>query len=68
MLGGDGGKWRLFAGLGVVDERHAAPGEDIEADVAASRSTRRVVGEDGADEPDQGLAVGEDADDPVTPP
>ena len=42
----------------------AGSGEDVEAEVAASFGPFVVLfGEDGADESDQGVAVGEDADD-----
>jgi hypothetical protein len=48
----------------VVDVGEAAPEEDLEAEVAASFGPFVVLlGEDGADQPDRGEAVGEDADD-----
>ena len=52
------------AGSVVVVEASPAVGEDFQADVAALFGPFVVLpGEHGADEPDQGVAVGEDADD-----
>lgn len=49
----------LFGGVGEA----AGAGEDVEAEVAASFDPFVVLlGEHGADEADDGLAVGEDAD------
>ncbi len=49
---------------GVGDEDDAGAGQDVHAEVAAAFGPFVVLlGQDGADEPDQGVAVGEDADD-----
>ncbi len=48
---------------GSGDEVQAAFGEDVEAEVAAAFGPFVVLlGQDGADEADQGVSVGEDAD------
>jgi hypothetical protein len=60
------GFWHARGRVGVVagDEGDAGPGEDVEAEVAAALGPFVVLfGEDGADAPDQGGAVREDADD-----
>ena len=56
LQGGQGGGGGCRRGAGF--------GEDVEAEVAAAFGPFVVLfGQDGADEADQGLAVGEDADD-----
>ena len=56
------GLWRLLCGFGVADA--AGFGEGIEAEVAALLCPFVVLlGEDGADEADDALAVREDTDD-----
>jgi hypothetical protein len=59
----------LLAGLGGVgDGPEAAAGQDVEAEVAAAFGPFVVLfGEDGADQSDEGVAVGEDADDVGAP-
>src|SRR5918994_7456920 len=62
-LCGDGGQGYLLGVCGLGGGG-AALGEDVEADVAAGLGPFVVLlGEDRADEADQGVAVGEDADD-----
>jgi hypothetical protein len=47
-----------------VDQGDAGSGQDVEAEVAAALGPVVVLlGEDGADEADDRIAVGEDADD-----
>jgi hypothetical protein len=54
--------------LGVVAGGDAGAGEDVEAEVAAAFGPFVVLfGQDGADEADEGVAVGEDADDVGSP-
>ena len=53
---------------GVGDGGDAGAGEDVEAEVAAAFGPFVVLfGQDGADEADQGVAVGEDPDDVGAP-
>ena len=58
------GRGHLLCGVsGVGDGSDAAAGEDVEAEVAAAFGPFVVLlGEDGADEADDRVAVGEDAD------
>ena len=50
------------------DEVHAASGEDVESEVAAAFGPFVVLlGQDRADEPDDGVAGGEDPDDVGAP-
>src|SRR3712207_3383838 len=59
LLGGGGG-----VGVRAGEGSDAGAGEDVEAEVAAAFGPFVVLlGEDGADEADEGVAVGEDADD-----
>jgi len=57
--------WHLLGGHGGVgDGGEAGAGEDVEAEVAAAFGPLVVLlGQDGADEADQRVAVGEDPDD-----
>jgi hypothetical protein len=49
---------------GAGGERDAGAGQDVEAEVAAAFGPFVVLlGQDGADEADEGAAVGKDADD-----
>jgi len=50
----------VVGGVGCLDEGHAGAGEDVEAEVAAAFDPLVVLFcEDGADEADEGAAVGE---------
>src|SRR5918998_6010793 len=61
---GVGGGHLLAVGGGVGDGGEAGAGQDVEAEVAASFGPLVVLlSEDGADQADQGVAVGEDPDD-----
>lgn len=63
MSGSDGGERHLLGRSGGC-QGLAAAGEDDEADVAAHLGLLVVLlGQDGAAEPDQGIAGREDADD-----
>ena len=58
------GGYLLGCGVGVGDGGDAGSFEDLEAEVAAALDPLVVLlGEDGADEAGQGVAVGEDPDD-----
>jgi hypothetical protein len=60
--GGEGGDGHLLGvrGGGVGNGSDAATGEDVEAEVAAAFGPFVVLfGEDGADQADEGVAVGE---------
>jgi hypothetical protein len=59
VAGGD----LLGGGGGIGDGGDAGPGEDFQAEVAAAFGPLVVLlGQDRADQADQGVAVGEDAD------
>jgi hypothetical protein len=63
MLGSDRCGRHLLVEV-AVDEAQAGLGEDLEAEVAPLLDPLVVLlGQDGADEPDDGEAVGEDPDD-----
>src|SRR4028119_2325417 len=65
---GRAGAPRPGRGGGAGSGRGAAAGEDVEAEVAAAFGPFVVLlGEHGADQADQGVAVGEDADDGGAP-
>jgi hypothetical protein len=50
------------------DDRELGAGQDVEVEVAAALGPFVVLfGQDGADDADQGVAVGEDADDVGAP-
>jgi hypothetical protein len=54
----------LVGGLLGVDKGHTGAGQDVESEVAAAFDPVVVLfGQDGSDEADRGVAVGEDADD-----
>jgi hypothetical protein len=60
-LGGE--RWLVHL-RGWVAEGDAGSGQDVDAEVAAAFGPFVVLlGQDGADEADQGVAVGEDTDD-----
>jgi hypothetical protein len=64
MLCGDRGQYLLVVAAGLaVDDGEPGLAQDFQADVAAHLGPFVVLfGQDGADEADQGGAVGEDAD------